>query len=266
LIWRGGIAALLIAGCTAPALADAVVIRSVGPDADRFPIGAMVRKGAAVDLQRGSILSLLDRAGSFELRGEIKTRIGKRPVETATRLQMMQDLIKKRKRIRRMAVVAAADVPPPAAPPAAEPPPPGGPSAEAPRTTTRSSTPPRIDAAWWQYPLGAEGRFCLVPGQPLDLVRLPGPEIDFTLRDDMAGLDFGYRLGSNVAITTLSEDRMPVADGRSYILTIGNARPVMINFMAIPTPRDALSLAQSLAKQGCKAQLDALKMDTLTPR
>jgi hypothetical protein len=283
----GGISAAALAGLVvaAPLCAQAVIVRATGPDAARFPVGQMLPKGSAITLQRGSVIGLIDKAGAWELRGVVKTRIGKRPVETSSRLQLIQELVKKRKRIKRLAAVAAlpsgvgatgeastrtrAGAPkgqPPAT--AAPPPPPASPQVQGiVKVPVRGTIPPagsvtRVDSAWWQYPLGESGTFCLVPGQPFELARRAGPEQDVTFRDDTGGRVMTYRFGTDAEISHASPSDMPIVDGRFYTVEAANGLKTNVRFLPITAPTGPLSLAKSLAANGCTRQIEALSSES----
>jgi hypothetical protein len=268
-----GIAAVLAIVAAAPLSAQAVIVRATGPDAVRFPIGQVLAKGSAIDLQRGSVVGLIDKAGAWELRGIVKTRIGKRPVENSSRLQLIQELVKKRKRVKRLAAVAAlptgigatgatrsrpgaARARPPASPAIATPPMRGA-LAQAGAAT--------IDAAWWQYPLGESGTFCLVSGQPFELVRPGGPERDVVFRDSTGGRDLTFTFGTEAEIAHAAPTDVPAVDGRSYSAEIEGKPKATIRFVPIAAPADPIALATSLAANGCAKQIEALARETATP-
>jgi hypothetical protein len=260
------------------------VIRATGPDAARFPVGQMLAKGSVIDLQRGSVIGLIDKAGAWELRGLVKTKIGKRPVETSSRLQLIQELVKKRKRIKRLAAVAAlpssvggtgaartrtragasrgsiAAAPPPpaaAAPVAAEP------AALPTRNPAGQSAPvARVESAWWQYPLGESGTFCLVAGAPFELARRAGPETDVTFRDDRGGRVLTYRFGTEAEIGHAAPAEVPAIDGRFYTVEAANGVKATVRFLPIATPKGPLDLAKSLTANGCTRQIEALSRET----
>lgn len=272
----GGIAALALTGsvATAPLCAQAVIVRATGPDAARFPIGQVLAKGSMVDLQRGSVLGLIDKAGAWELRGIVKTKIGKRPAETSSRLRLIQELVKKRKRIKRLAAVAALTVDDPgevrggftmrSAPAGAAAPRAAVKPAATPRATAREVAAPRVDSAWWQYPLGESGTFCLVEGQPFELARRAGPEQDVTLREDKGERVLTYRFGAEAEIGHAAPSDIPVADGRRYAVDAANGVKSTVRFLPIKAPNGPLDLAKSLAANGCTRQIEALSRETDT--
>lgn len=266
----------------APLHAQAVIVRATGPDAPRFPVGQVLAKGSLIDLRRGSVIGLIDKAGAWELRGIVTTRIGKRPVETSSRLQLIQELVKKRKRIKRLAAVAALSTgagatnaesartrtgasrgPKPAAAP-----PPASPQIQgmiaAPTRSTMNPDGPaaRIDAAWWQYPLGQSGPFCLVRGAPFELIRRAGPEEDVIVKDDRGGRILTYRFGAEAEIGYAAPSDIPVADGRVYTVETRNSVKATVRFVPIAAPAGPVALAKSLAANGCTGQIEALSRET----
>ena len=62
-------AAIAVAFCSAPALANVVVVKSLGPSAKAYPPGKTLPESAKISLQGGDVLTVLGPASAQTLRG-----------------------------------------------------------------------------------------------------------------------------------------------------------------------------------------------------
>lgn len=237
-----------------PVLADAVVVQASGPDAGRYKVGTKLSHGAKISLRSASTLTLLDRAGSWQLRGPLVSSVGRRTAESSAKLAAVQNLIGERKRIKKLAAVASVD------------------SvivgvtrnsfAGQARTGAVRGTSRLADdqAAWWQIPTNQSGTFCIVRGEPVELVRMgSGRQSSATLKDLGSADTYEYLFpADSIVAKAVGIHERPIADGRLFDLAELGAVTSKVRLLTIRPQRNAVALAKALAKRGCFEQLDAL--------
>lgn len=223
-----------MASLPAPALADALVVRSTGSAAQTYPVGRRLPATARVELRAGDTVVLVGEGPTRTLRGP-----GSHPVRATTTTApnraatLGRFLSASGATISRTGAVRGAGDNMPAAAP-----------------------------NLWLVNVAASGRICVA-----DLAHVTMWRPDMT-QDSAITLT---RAGDADASTTLAfvagqnfrlwpSDALPIAEGVTYrIAAPGTAAPQEVDFVAIGTPpADAEAVAALLAEKGCMGQLAQL--------
>jgi len=218
---------LLLAGGTA--MADILVVRSVGPSAKSFPLGKRLPDNAKIVLQANDQLTLLDGRGTRELRGPgsfTAASASSAPAQLAASTGMVNG------RRARIGAVRGID--------------------------TGPLRPPTI----WHVDVAKSANVCVSPPNRVALWRHdPGAAATLTV----TGGGQTRRLSWLEGDPTLDWPAdLPVTDGSEYRLSLGGASPpTTIRFRTLPQhPTGLEATASMLIADQCTAQLDLL-IDTV---
>ena len=218
---------LLLLG-TGTAMADILVVRSVGPSAKSFPLGKRLPDNARIVLQANDQLTLLDGRGTRELRGPgsfTAASASSAPAQLAATTGMVNG---RRARIGAVRGVESGPLRPPSIW-----------HVDVAKSANVCVSPPNHVALWRQDAGAARTLTVIGAGQTR---RLSWQEGDSTL-DWPADL--------------------PVADGTEYRLSWSGGAPATIRFRTLPQrPAGLEATASMLIERQCNAQLDLL-IDTV---
>jgi hypothetical protein len=220
------LAALLLGGAGA-AMADILVVRSVGPSAKLYPLGKRLPDNARIMLQANDQLTLLDGRGTRELRGPgafTAASASSAPAQLATAAANGH-----RARIGAVRGIESGPL-----------------------------RPPTI----WHVDVSKSTNVCVSPPNKVALWRAdPASEATLTV----AGSGGTRRLTWPAGDATLDwPDGLPLTDGAEYRLSwAGAAAPTTIRFRTLPQrPAGLEAIASMLIADRCDAQLDLL-IDTV---
>jgi hypothetical protein len=225
---RGITFSLLLLGSGA-AMADILVVRSVGPSAKSFPLGKRLPDNARIALQAGDQLTLLDGRGTRELRGPgsfTAASASSAPAQLAATTGMVNG---RRARIGAVRGIESGPL-----------------------------RPPTI----WHVDVAKSANVCVSPPNRVALWRQDaGAAGNLTV----AGAGQTRRLSWQEGDSTLDWPAdLPVSDGAEYRLSwSGGAAPATIRFRTLPQrPTGLEATASMLIERQCNAQLDLL-IDTV---
>ncbi len=223
-----------VAMLPAPALADALVVRSTGSATQTYPVGRRLPATARVELREGDTVVLVGEGPTRTLRGP-----GSHPVRATTTTApnraatLGRFLSASGATISRTGAVRGAGDNAPAAAP-----------------------------NLWLLNVAASGRFCVAD---LGNVTMWRPDmtqdsaITLTRADNGdASATLAFVAGQNFRLWP--SEAMPIAEGVTYrIAAPGTTQAQEIDFVAIGTPpTDAEAIAALLAEKGCMSQLAQL--------
>jgi hypothetical protein len=219
------VASLLLAGASA-AMADILVVRSVGPSARLYPLGKRLPDNARIVLQASDQLTLLDGRGTRELRGP-----GAFTAASASSAPAQLAAASASGRRARIGAVRGIE--------------------------TGPLRPPTI----WHVDVSKSTNVCVSPPNKVALWRAD-PASEATLI--VTGRDGTRRLTWPAGDATLDwPDGLPLTDGAEYRLSGAAAAPTTIRFRTLPQhPAGLEATASMLIANQCSAQLDLL-IDTV---
>lgn len=226
------VSALALAGAALalPVAAMAgVVVKSTGPSATRYPVGAKVDDNATITLKAGDVITVLTAQGTRVIKGAGTFRIGDRPQVAADRFA---SLTRKRAatRVRTGAVRGEAD---------------GNPT----------------NPSLWYVDVTRSGTVCLYDFATVRLWR-PGSPGTSTYRmfnrENGAAVDVTF--DDTVTVAALDPARLPIVEGAPYTITgPDNATSAQITFALLEGDFEAPdALGEALIAKGCTVQLEAL--------
>lgn len=224
--------ALALAGVALalPAAAMAgVVVKSTGPSASRYPVGAKVDDNATITLKAGDVITVLTAQGTRVIKGAGTFRIGDRPQIAADRFA---SLTRKRAatRVRTGAVRGEPD---------------GNPT----------------NPSLWYVDVTRSGTVCLYDLATVRLWR-PGAPGTGTYRmfnrENGAAVDVTF--DDTVTVAALDPMRLPIVEGAPYTITgPDNATSAQVSFVLLEGEFGAPdALGEALVAKGCTVQLEAL--------
>ncbi len=224
--------ALALAGAALalPAAAMAgVVVKSTGPSATRYPVGAKVDDNATITLKAGDVITVLTAQGTRVIKGAGTFRIGDRPQVAADRFA---SLTRKRAatRVRTGAVRGEAE---------------GNPT----------------NPSLWYVDVTRSGTVCLYDFATVRLWR-PGSPGTSTYRmfnrENGAAVDVTF--DDTVTVAALDPARLPIVEGAPYTITgPDNVTSAQITFALLEGEFEAPdALGEALIAKGCTVQLEAL--------
>lgn len=206
-----------------------IVVASSGPSAKQYPAGRKIDDGAAIVLQAGDSVTILDQKGTRVLRGPGTMALSKGG--SAATVNAFAALTRQRSaaRVRTGAVR-------------------NGPG----------SGPVRSPNLWYVN-LASAGTVCVIDPANVRLWRAdPAAKASYAISGGPAKGSAQFAAGEMIAPWDAA--RAPVSDGASYALSDGAGKPVAnVRFAVLPaapaTPEDT---AAALIAKGCQAQLDLL--------
>ena len=224
-ILRFLVSSLLLVGASA-AMADILVVRSVGPSAKNYPLGKRLPDNAKIVLQASDQLTLLDGRGTRELRGP-----GTFTAASASSAPAQLAAASANGRRARIGAVRGID--------------------------TGPLRPPTI----WHVDVSKSTNVCVSPPNKVALWRADAAKAA-TLR--VAGTAGTRQLAWPEGAATLDwPDDLPLTDGAQYTLSGAGAAPATIHFRTLPQrPSGLEATASLLIANRCDAQLDLL-IDTV---
>ena len=219
--FRSAVAALLLGGATS-ALANVLVVRSLGNAARSYPPGRSLPDTATVNLAAGDTLVLLGARGTRTLRGPGTFRVSG-PVQSNQMADLLRD---RRPRARVGAVRAPRGV--------------GGPSTDV-----------------WPIDSRRGGTYCIAEGATPGVWRSDAvaPGTVRLARAGSSGTALQWEAGQHVLQWPTA---IAIEPGVEYVIA-GAGRPaVMFRFVPIANLSAPQDLAAALIENGCHAQLDLL--------
>ena len=224
------------AALTLPVAAMAgVVVKSTGPSATQYPVGAKLDDSATITLKAGDVVTVLTSDGTRVIKGAGTFRVGDRPQVAADRFA---SLTRKRAatRVRTGAVRAPEDG-------------------------------EIINPNLWYVDITRSGTVCLYDLATVRLWR-PGTEGTATYRVSAHGDgEHGDNQGQvevtfddTVTVTALDPVRLPVSEGGHYVITAPDGSTAAeLNFVLLADDLERPdALAEALIAKGCSVQLEVL--------
>lgn len=227
---RLGALALAGAALALPVAALAgVVVKSTGPSATRYPVGAKLDDDATITLKPGDVVTVLTAEGTRILKGAGTFRVGDRPQVAANRFA---SLTRKRAaaRVRTGAVRGEDDA-------------------------------PVSNPSLWYVDVSRSGTICLYDLATVRLWR-PGTEgtSTYTIADHAGSAQAVVTFDDTVTVAALDPARLPVTEEGQYMITAPDgSTSAHVNFVLLAEDYDAPdALAEALIAKGCTVQLEAL--------
>lgn len=222
------IAALGVLALPGMAMAG-IVVASSGPSAKQYPAGRKIDDGAAIVLQAGDSVTILDQKGTRVLRGPGTMALNKGG--SVATVNAFAALTRQRSaaRVRTGAVR-------------------NGPG----------SGPVRSPNLWY-VDLAASGTVCVIDPAYVRLWRAdPAARASYAITGGAAKGTVQFAAGEMIAPWDAA--KAPVSDGTSYILADGAGKTVTsLKFAVLPAaPATPEETAAALIAKGCQAQLDLL--------
>jgi hypothetical protein len=213
-----------------------VVVRSTGPSAARYPVGAKIDDSATITLKAGDVVTVLTAKGTRIIKGAGTFRVGDRPQVAADRFA---SLTRKRAatRVRTGAVRGEADTNP-------------------------------ANPNLWYVDVTRSGRICLYD---LTTVRLWRPGRDgtstYAIADAAGTARAEVTFDDAVTVAALDPARMPITEGGHYTITVsGGTSQVHVEFVLLEGEFAAPdALGEALIAKGCTVQLEALTASLAEP-
>lgn len=233
-----GFALALGAIALAPAaLAQAIVVRSTGPSATKYPKGMKLAAGAKVMLDAGDMVTVLDKAGSRVLRGKGSFAMDGRVLRDRGIVPLLSRALKSPPAVRAGAVRGGAS---------------GG-SAQSP-----------LPSSLWIADIDKSGKVCVPQGSDLYLWRATNDTRRFTWLGEADG-GGTVRLAWPPRTSAISWPvaTLPLIAGRSYRSNDDGVADKWVDLELIQLapeaiPQDADALAALLFERGCTVQFDML--------
>jgi hypothetical protein len=216
----------------APALADALVVRSTGPSAASYPVGRRLPDDGRVVLRAGDRVVLVSNSGTRTLSGPGTYSVRAGAIRSqGSRATLNRYINSSGGTISRAGAVR------------------GGSSGE---------NAPNL----WILDIRHGGTFCVADPAQLALWRSStgdSPALSVERLDTPGASPVALNLASRTPIAWQAAN-LPVAEGARYRLSgAGLAQPVEVQFALTPNPpRDAAGVANLLADRGCTGQLTQL--------
>jgi hypothetical protein len=224
--------ALALAGAALalPAAAMAgVVVKSTGPSASRYPVGAKIDDNATITLKAGDVVTVLTANGTRVIRGAGTFRIGDRPQVAADRFA---SLTRKRAatRVRTGAVRGEPE---------------GNPT----------------NPSLWYVDVTRSGTVCLYDLATVRLWRPGAPDtITYRMFNRENGTSVDVTFDETVTVAALDPARLPIVEGVPYSITgPDNATSAQVSFVLLEGDFEAPdTLGEALIAKGCSVQLELL--------
>ncbi len=219
---------------SAPLVAG-VIVKSSGPSAEDFPVGTKVKDTDRIVLEEGDQVTILNSAGTRELRGPGTFRAG---VRGAPQRATLANLTRQgaRQRVRPGATRAG--------------------SGEG----TRS---PNL----WYVDVTKSGSMCVPDLQTVFLWR-PETETEqtFIMRPGTSDYHQHVTFAEGSTVRPVDNERLPLEEGVEYMISgPGGAVATTVTFTVIDAPtEDAEGMADILIDKGCSLQLDLLSQTLAT--
>lgn len=228
---KSGSIAVALCALALPGMAAAgIVVASSGPSARQYPVGKKIDDGAAITLQTGDSVTVLDQRGTRVLRGPGTMALGKGASPATSSVFAALTRQRSTARVRTGAVR-------------------NGPG----------SGPVRSPNLWY-VDLAASGPVCVVDPANIRLWRADAAaKANYGLSGDGAGKGtVSFAAGDMVAPWDAA--RAPVRDGASYAITDAAGKPVaQVRFVVLSAlPATSEAAAAALIEKGCQTQLDLL--------
>ncbi len=217
------------------AAAQTMVVSAQGPSAGAFPGGTMLRPGAALDLKAGDHVTVFQGGGTrrFDGPGHFLPQQPSPEARTA-----LVSLISQSRPVSASRIGAVRDF-----------------GASTSRAAARE-----IPAGLWQVDIAKPGPFCLAAGQAPQLWRLSNAAAKSTITRLSDNRSAQVEWPAN-ARTVDWPATLPTTDGETYLISTGGGDDAGVSWRSVPAPAgDWTAFAAALAKAGCNAQLDTLKV------
>lgn len=224
----GALACAGIAMAASVAANAGVVIKSSGPSASKYPVGAKVADNGRITLKAGDSVTIMANGGTRVIKGAGTHRVAKRGVsKRSTFTALTQQRANSRVR------TGAA--------------------------RNGSGTPLRPNI--WYVDVSESGTVCVAD---LSAVRVWRPSGELEATYVIVGADSAEHLHvsfpEKAMIASWDAASMPLVEGAPYSITgPGNAEPVTVSFAALgEEPDNPEDLAAALIENGCTSQLELL--------
>lgn len=206
-----------------------VVVKSTGPSASKYPVGAKLDDDATITLREGDVVTVLTAEGTRVIKGAGSYRVGDRPQVASDRFAA---LTRKRaaSRVRTGAVRGA-----------------------------EGETP--TNPSLWYVDVTRSGTICLYDLAAVRLWR-PGTEGTSTYRIMAAGSEAQAEVtfDDTVTVAALDPARLPIAQGGHYMITgPDGSTTAHVTFVLLAEDYERPdALAEALIANGCSVQLETL--------
>jgi hypothetical protein len=223
---RHGTLALACAlGLAGVAAAQTIVVSSSGPSAHTYPAGKTLPPGSRIVLAAGDTLTVLDSRGTRTLRGPVTVSAEAAAATTNPSFAMLV-ATQNRRRARTGAIRGAGE-------------------------TAKPSN-------LWYVNIAEAGTFCVADSAAVQLWR-PDMQQAATLSvaaEAGSSVSVTFAIGQNITAWPVS---LPIADGRSYVLTGAGLTETRLRFVTLgATLGDPASTYAALDAKGCNAQKQLL--------
>ncbi|WP_026091896.1 hypothetical protein [Porphyrobacter sp. AAP82] len=227
---RLGALALAGAALALPAAAMAgVVVKSTGPSATRYPVGAKIDDNATITLKPGDVVTVLTAQGTRVIKGAGTFRIGDRPQVAADRFA---SLTRKRAATRVRTGAVRGDLE-------------GNPT----------------NPSLWYVDVTRSGTVCLYDLASVRLWRPGAPDtITYRMFNRENGAAVDVTFDETVTVAALDPIRLPIVEGATYSITgPDNSTSAQVSFVLLEGDFEAPdALAAALLDKGCTVQVDML--------
>jgi hypothetical protein len=237
-----GAAAIAACGFSAvPAAAQAVVVRASGPSAAKFPMGTKLAAGAAVKLEAGDVVTVLDRAGTRVYKGKGAFKIDSKVARDNNLVNVLSRSLSNPTAVRAGAVRGVSLMP---------------------------SAGPMVPKSVWLADIDKGGKVCVPQGSGAYLWRSTSEARRMTwLSEAEGGAQVRIAFPQGTSGVAWPNASLPLIAGRSYRIADdgASAHPVDFEIVSLAPdaiPADASELGSLLLANGCAVQFEALA-DTL---
>ena len=245
MVWfnsRAALGATALVASTAlagSACAQAVVVRATGPSMAKYPKGMKLAAGAAVSLQEGDVLTVLDRVGTRVIKGKGSYAIDSQVLRDRGMVNVLSRTLSNPRTIRAGAVRGGI---------------PAGPA----------TTPPIAPKSVWLADIDKGGKVCVPQGSGLYLWRGTNAAQRLSwLSEAEGGAMVRLQFPPQTSGISWPSGSLPLVAGRNYRINGDSAGEPMIEFEVVSLAPDAIpdnaaDLGSLLLANGCAVQFDML--------
>ena len=232
------VASIALAGTAA---AQAIVVRSTGPSATKFPRGMKLAAGASISLQAGDVVTVLDRVGTRIYKGKATVAIDSQVLRDRGLVPMLSRSLSNPRTIRAGAVRGGV---------------PAGRGSE--------DAAPMLPKSVWLADIDKGGKVCVPQGSGLYLWRGENAAQRLSwLSEGDGGAMVRLQFPPQASGISWPSGSLPLVAGRSYRINGDNAGDPAVEFEVVNLAPDAIpdsaaELGGLLLANGCAVQFDLL--------